>query len=345
MTGSDGKLWSIQYLRFIAAFGVILFHAWGATPYPFPFGAVGVDLFFVISGFVMWQGAAGKPQTPGRFWRRRIRRIVPLYWAAIAAVVLLVHVFGVRPLGATDEVGPVIKSLLFIPYMNKNGTMGPVVSPGWTLNYEMFFYVLFGVSLFIAAAYRFAFLGVIFLILWWCGQNYEPHSVALATYLDPICLEFWFGVVAAALSLRFRLPGWTGVGAVILGVVLMWAPEHFAGVAAPSSRVTIAAGGAALLMGVVGLEAAGRLPRIGWLKYGGEASYALYLAQIFGFEAVRPLIGGWPGPARALAFAGSALLAGFVAHRFVEKPMSELLAAKPGRLRKLAPLRAEARAE
>jgi peptidoglycan/LPS O-acetylase OafA/YrhL len=132
---------------------------------------------------------------------------------------------------------------------------------------------------------------------------------------------------------------------MIAGAILMWSPHHFAGVSEAASRLTIAAGGAALVIGIVGLELAGKLPRIGWLKYGGEASYALYLAQIFGFAAVRPLIGGLLGPAQALAFAGSALLAGFVAHRFVEKPMGERLSAKAGRRRKFTPLPVEAPAE
>jgi exopolysaccharide production protein ExoZ len=336
MTTPDGKLWSIQYLRFIAAFGVILFHSCGATPYPFALGAIGVDLFFVISGFVMWHVVAAKPQTPGHFLSRRIRRIVPLYWTAIALVVFLVHVFGVRTLGATDKAVPVIKSLLFIPYFNSNGTMGPVVSPGWTLNYEMFFYAVFGASLFISAKYRFWLLAIIFLILWWCGQNYAFDNPLLSTYLNPICMEFWFGVVAAELSLRFRLRGWTGLGAMVAGLILVWLPDHFAGSAEPASRLTIATGISAIVTGFVGLEFAGKLPRIGWLGYGGEASYSLYLAQIFGFEAVRPLVGSLPGPAKALAFAGSALLMGFVAHELVEKPMNDLLT-KAGRLRKIAP--------
>jgi exopolysaccharide production protein ExoZ len=215
--------------------------------------------------------------------------------------------------------------------------MGPVVSPGWTLNYEMFFYFVFGASLFISAAYRFALLAAFFLLLWWCGRNYTSDNVLLATYLNPICMEFWFGVVAAELSLRMRLPGWTGLGAMIAGVILMGLSAH-SGVAEPASRLTIAAGLAAILVGVVGLEAAGKLPRIGWLNYGGEASYSLYLAQVFGFEAVRPLIGGLPSPAKALAFAGAALLAGFIAHHFVEKPMTDLLNAKARRRRPPAPL-------
>jgi exopolysaccharide production protein ExoZ len=339
-----GKLWSIQYLRFVAAFGVIVCHACGATPHPFAFGAVGVDLFFVISGFVMWHGAAVKPQTPARFWSRRIRRIVPLYWTSIAAVVVLVHVFGVLPLGGSDEVGPVVKSLLFIPYYNSNGSMGPVVSPGWTLNFEMFFYGVFGVALFLPAKYRFWFLSAFFLGLWWCGQHYASDSVVISNYLKPICLEFWFGVAAAAATLRFRAPGWTGAGPMLLGVVLMWAPGHYADADA-AARLTIAAGCAALVLGVVGLEAAGKLPRIGWLNYGGEASYALYLAQIFGFEAVRPLIAGWPGPAKALAFAAAALAAGFAAHRFVERPLSGLLNGDARRLRRFAPRAMPAQAE
>lgn len=330
MTTSHEKLWSIQYLRFVAAFGVVVFHSCSGTAYEFPLGADGVHLFFVISGFVMWRMAAINPQTLQTFWGRRIRRIVPLYWAAIVLVVMMVRFLGVHPLASTDQIGPVVKSMLFIPYRSGDGSMFPVIYQGWTLNYEMFFYVVFGLVLLAPPPFRLSLLAISFIALWWCGSNYDADNPLLATYLDPVCIEFLFGVIAAELSLRFRSPGWMGAGALISGVVLVWLAEQFDSLPEFATRLGVAAGISAIVMGFVALEAAGKLPRIGWLKYGGEASYALYLFQIFGFEAVRPLIGAWPGGAKALAFAGSALLAGLLAHRLIEKPIADLLKPRPG---------------
>src|SRR5438067_5401161 len=158
MSAADGRLWSIQYLRFVAAFGVVLFHACSGTAHPFAIGAIGVHLFFVISGFLMWRVTALEPQAPRVFWLHRARRIIPLYWAAIALMVVLVHALKVRPWEATDQAGPVLKSMLFIPYRAADGVVAPVVYPGWTLNYEAFFYLVFGLSLFLAPLARLGLL-------------------------------------------------------------------------------------------------------------------------------------------------------------------------------------------
>ena len=135
---------SIQALRVIAAFMVLAFHvslevakltpAAVLTP-----GSAGVDLFFVISGFVMLYSSErlfGRPWASAQFFKRRLVRIVPLYWLATTALVLLV-----APFAGTKAV---IASLLFWPYPAGGA---PLLNVGWTLNIEMFFYLVFAAAL------------------------------------------------------------------------------------------------------------------------------------------------------------------------------------------------------
>lgn len=105
--------------------------------------SAGVDLFFVISGFIMWWTTSGIEITPGRFMLKRVHRIVPLYWAVTGfyVVVLLVAPRFMQT-GALDP-AHAIASFLFIPWQHPVlAPAYPLVTPGWTLNYEMFFYVV-----------------------------------------------------------------------------------------------------------------------------------------------------------------------------------------------------------
>ena len=88
--GANNLILPIQYLRGIAAILVVWFHATiqvdgVSTYFSSSFGASGVDLFFVISGFIMVVTTAGKDVTPQRFFVLRIIRVVPLYWLATLA--------------------------------------------------------------------------------------------------------------------------------------------------------------------------------------------------------------------------------------------------------------------
>jgi len=82
------QLWSTQYLRALAALGVVLFHVLEATSHKLPIGAAGVDVSFVISGFIIFSVTAIRPVTPMRFLADRIARVVPTYWIATVATFL-----------------------------------------------------------------------------------------------------------------------------------------------------------------------------------------------------------------------------------------------------------------
>jgi hypothetical protein len=122
---------SIQVLRGIAAVMVVLFHVCG-----FQIGAAGVDIFFVISGFIMFhtnRNVFGLTGAAILFLKRRILRIAPLYWLCSA--------FAFWP---GVELKSLVASVLFVPVRSEDGSIHTVLAPGWSLNFEMFFYIVFG---------------------------------------------------------------------------------------------------------------------------------------------------------------------------------------------------------
>ena len=113
------------------------------------FGQAGVDIFFVISGFIMWVTTHDRPTTPLRFMTNRIVRIVPLYWLITLAVAAMAFAVPSLFRGVVLTPEHVIKSLLFIPhyYPGMPTRVWPLLLPGWTLNYEMVFYLVFAIAL------------------------------------------------------------------------------------------------------------------------------------------------------------------------------------------------------
>lgn len=331
----------IQYLRAIAALMVVWHHGLNQVPgvaqlIALPeFGPRGVDLFFVISGFIMLVTTAGKEVTPAQFIRQRVIRVVPLYWlmtlCMLGAAVMVPTAFK------TLQFSPVTiaKSLLFIPYQSLSfpGEIWPVLVPGWTLNYEMFFYALFAVSLWLPARFRLASLVATMGALVLVGLTH-PANPILATYTSPRLLEFAAGAGIGHYwrhgALRESL--WISVAGIGLGAWLLvtgWEP------------VT----GAALIV-------AGCLnPALAELKSPlllalGDASYSIYLTHLFTLAALRIV---WThavphvSMASAVAFMAVALAvsaaAGFAVYRCIEKPMTEWL--KGSLTRRPAPLIAE----
>ena len=157
-------LYGIQYLRALAALAVVVFHAAERSGYAFAIGAAGVDVFFVISGFIMWVIADRRPLSPGRFLADRIRRIVPVYWLA-TGVMVAGALAGLFP-NLVLTVEHVVASLAFVPARSPStGALWPVLVQGWTLNYEMFFYLVFAASLVLPARLRLPAMATVFAAL------------------------------------------------------------------------------------------------------------------------------------------------------------------------------------
>jgi peptidoglycan/LPS O-acetylase OafA/YrhL len=144
-------LFNVQMMRFFAAFGVLLSHTMGFTiPPGAPVWSVpltaGVHVFFVISGFIMvWMTANqfGDAAAARKFLLRRIIRIVPPYWFFTFIVIAAVAAQGGQIRNTTASWDLIATSLLFIPWPRSDGMLIPIMAQGWTLNFEMFFYLVF----------------------------------------------------------------------------------------------------------------------------------------------------------------------------------------------------------
>lgn len=322
-------------------------------------GAAGVDLFFVISGFVMVYGsisAYGQPGAPQDFFTRRLIRIVPLYW--IATTILVAHVLLNYPnlAAANQSVGNIIASYLFVPWPQPNGQMTPIVGQGWTLDYEMFFYVLFAVSL--LARPLIGVLGLaLALILFVLVGPYLPLPPSLLFFANPLLYEFVFGMaIAVAYHLRPRAP--TAVPYCLLAIGIV----SFAGatllISEGALRALFWGGPAALIVaGAVYSENTFHPGPLGrWLGRVlgilGDASYALYLLHGFVHAVPRLLFPGLIDPSRfpwlyIVFLVTLSVTISCIFHTTVERPITRwlrrLMTGRKVRSRASAPLSRTAR--
>ena len=147
---------NLQYLRAFAAINVVYLHVLiGSNSYNKPskmsfilgeWGANGVDIFFVISGFVMIYSQINNPKTILKFYKSRILRIVPIYWLITFTIILLFLFFPDIFRSFNTDVKKSISSFFFISQLMTKEF--PVINVGWTLEWEMLFYLIFGISLY-----------------------------------------------------------------------------------------------------------------------------------------------------------------------------------------------------
>jgi peptidoglycan/LPS O-acetylase OafA/YrhL len=273
------SLLSVQILRAIAALSVCAVHfnalslmLDGRQNHPlvlYPL-ASGVDLFFVISGFVMVYSTEhlfGTVSGPSIFLRRRLARIVPLYWTMSA--------IGIYANSTSFNMRSLIESYFFIPYFGPSGAMDPLYGVGWTLNFEMFFYLIFAGAIVLprtAAVFSVCVILVVSVII----GRYIPNPPApVKFWTDPIVLEFIFGMTLAMVyKYGLRLPRWLGLGFCIVGALVVW----HAIPGQPPSGDRWAACGIPVAMIVAGLVLQPPVSRR-FVLFGslGDASYAMYL--------------------------------------------------------------------
>jgi exopolysaccharide production protein ExoZ len=325
---------NIQALRALAALLVVCVHmaAFGTLlgwdPRVTAFGNCGVDLFFVISGFIMMHTIMARPITARAFLLHRIVRVVPLYWM-MTLVVFALALAAPSLLGDTRADGSaLILSLAFIPFDRGGGVVEPLFFLGWTLNYEMFFYACFAVALWIGrgrACVAMLICGGVIASCVSIGWLLRPRGVLPEFYTNDIMLEFVFGMmVAHVVSVRQSVPRIVAATMVVAGLVfivgvvpLLHAPRwSTAGVAATS-----------VLLGAIWAERGGLRASAGWVQTGGAASYALYLTHPFvlqAFAKAATRLGGGEVVAVALAVLGltASVLAAVIIHNFVEVPLT-----------------------
>jgi peptidoglycan/LPS O-acetylase OafA/YrhL len=311
---------NIQALRAFAAINVVFFHIIGASKsysqdvglfgFLEGWGANGVDIFFVISGFVMLHIQMIQRRSPFDFFKNRILRIVPIYWLLTLFVIIL-YLF-LPSIFKEMNLTPVwaISSLFFTSSVFTNQET-PVVYVGWTLEWEMLFYLMFSIGLFfnklrlqvafvVASLACVSFISgsyIVFEFLFGMLVAYAHKKEILSKRQSLLVL--FFGLFTLLLSLLPSVVSWE------LNRVLLWGiPSFFI---------------------VYGLVSCAQI-RGRFFTYLGDASYSIYLVQVLTIPAFYKfsfkILGGWNGDFLALLCLFLSVTFGCLVYSLAEKPVT-----------------------
>jgi peptidoglycan/LPS O-acetylase OafA/YrhL len=360
----SGRLASLDLLRFVAALAVVGYHftafrtgggsAWSpeASVRPvdlFPvvsevtrYGFLGVDVFFLISGFVICMSVWGR--TPGEFFASRVARLYPAFWAAVLLTTTVCTLWPTVREGLTAR--EVLVNLTMLP---EPLGVSQVDGVYWTLFVEFRFYLVLAVLAIAGITYR----RVLGLCIGWTiasvlGTALADGSPAMAWAVELLVMPQWspYFVGGMALYLVYR----NGSNLVAWGIVAVsWvlALEHrlddlgspYGHVRVPLSHTVVlcVVTAAFVAVGAIALGLAGRLD-VPWFTTLGALTYPLYLVhQNIGWTiiyALREPLGHWLA---ALAATAIVLLLAWLVHRWVERPLGPrlrrgLVAALPRRV-------------
>lgn len=326
------KLHNIQYMRALAALLVVYVHSQhqvGAyAEHLVVFGDIGVDLFFIISGFIMvW--VTKDSDTPISFMKRRITRIVPLYWSATLLMGISVFLFPEMFKTAIFSAEHLVKSLLFIPHLNpgRMDEVWPILVPGWTLNYEMYFYLIFSLALFAPKKVRlYVIVGSISFLYLFATAWHESDEAIVRFLGNSLVFEFAAGAIVAT-GFRSGLQiGRGGIALLLVGSAL----SYFLLAGLPRG----VSNGLPALLFFVGLLYL-RIPQIQLASKLGDASYSIYLSHLFVLgtcrEIIPPLLGN--GLGAALWFVAISvflsILIGLLVYSYIEKGLHKRLPQLP----------------
>jgi peptidoglycan/LPS O-acetylase OafA/YrhL len=338
-TASDRTVRSVQALRGGAALFVLLFHAglifgadkyWGAhlASSIFLFGKSGVHFFFVISGYIIalaHERDVDRPDRLGRYARRRIVRIFPVYW-----IVTLGALGGVMLVPSLADQEPSARALLgsftLLPFAGNNA----ILSVAWSLFHEVAFYFAFGLLILDRR------VGLLVFAVWAAAILFGVKLPNELSYLvSPINLLFLIGIGSFYVLKHVRIPvplitTLSGFGAFLV----LGANAFFDGFPA----VLLGAAAAVTLVGFVELERSGGLRVPAAFELLGNASYSLYLVH-FPLLSLEAKIATWlrfdfiPIPVYFVGLTSGTVLVALGFYFAVEKPLlSGLRSSSPVRL-------------
>jgi peptidoglycan/LPS O-acetylase OafA/YrhL len=336
----------LQAARGAAAVLVVLYHTgisiFGLPKYGahkpfgniFDFGKSGVDFFFVLSGFIIlhahWRDIGLAWRVKPYLWKR-FRRIYPIYWTVLAAIMPVFFLISSFGKGYEKQIS-VILSSIFLVHL---GTDNAILIVSWTLFHEVLFYVLFAVALWKRS------VGVAVLGAWFAGSLFtmSPSGVPwIDFYFSWLHLLFAMGM-GTAWWLRTRsipMPAlWLAAG-----IALFWGTgmEKVYHPVLPMAwrDLLFGAWSVMMLMGLVELDRSGRLRLPAWSLRLGDASYSIYLVHFPALSLFAKLIlplavrFGIPGELSYLVLLGLAVMTGVACHLWVEKPLLRSLSGRGG---------------
>lgn len=275
-------LYSLQALRAFAAWVVVCHHFMQIF---FDFqasgpigqlltdrGAAGVDIFFVISGLVIYLSTCDKAIEPRQFLLNRVLRIVPAYWFYTALMAALLLAFSQWMPHQAFTWHHLLLSLLFIPAENPGGYgLYPTLNVGWTLNFEMFFYLLFGLAFLVRQRHHQLLVTAVLLL---ASEILGRLGVLSRFYSNDIIYEFLLGIGLGVLHRRGLIQQGRWLPLVLLAAAGL-AIYHL-----DASRRLLHWGvpSAMIVLAFVALEPVFRGNRL--LKALGDCSYSVYLVHV-----------------------------------------------------------------
>lgn len=339
----------IQVLRGLAAAMVVCHHYVAAQAeqgvnagrWLMEFGGSGVDIFFVISGFIMTITQSGEPRlcTARRFLLRRMLRIAPLYWGLTAAAFGLA-VVAADSVHADFSTEKFLMSMLFLPCcdgsidMAAQGYQAYVIPMAWTLTYEWLFYLVFALALALrlGPVARLGFIASCFAAGVLAGMLLRPSMPLLQVLSNPLLFEFLLGCAVAVLYQQgFRLQAWQALPLALAAMPVLANLGHDSA----ASRILLWGAAAFALVAAAALTSGARAkPGLLLRPFArlGDISYSLYLSHFFTLalfvrlqQHLPPLLDGY-GVLAILLFALLAWQVAALCYRFLEQPPREFLA-------------------
>jgi exopolysaccharide production protein ExoZ len=321
----SNRLDSIQFLRFAAAFSVLVYH----IP-RLHFGSWGVDVFFIISGFVI---AYSANKSTDFFFTKRLVRVIPIYWLLTIAVFAIAWYSPSLLTHTSPNFYYLTKSLLFIPFDKNALELRPILVVGWTLNYEMIFYTIFAISLKVTKN-KYIYVSSIAITLLHLTAHSLPKELPIVRFLsDSIILEFVFGMIVFQLwkhwnekniQLSKSSSSLVAIAVAILILLSLMLNTQIRAIdlGLPSFLVVILA---------LHLGPLIKIPRLFLLL--GDSSYSLYLTHLFVIQLADKFLNAFDKV--GFAFWSSTVIVivlcmflSICSYKFIELPISYFLRAK-----------------
>ena len=332
----------IQVLRGLAAAMVVCHHyvasqaekMAGVSPWLVEFGGSGVDIFFVISGFIMMitQSDSAKDFSAKRFLVRRLIRIAPLYWA-LTALAFIVAYFASASVNTHISFHKFFMSMWFLPYseshllMNLDASKAYVIPMAWTLTFEWFFYLIFALSLALGlrSFARLQFMAFCFACCVVAGLVYQPSALLLQVATSPLVFEFLLGCLVAEIYMRgIRLNGIQAFILALMSIAVLVNMVHHS----VTTRIMFWGFAAFVLVMAAALFEGKKMDMVAFRPFArlGDISYSLYLSHFFTLALfvrmqadLNPLQNGFGVPA-ILVFILINLTVAELCYRFIEEP-------------------------
>jgi exopolysaccharide production protein ExoZ len=352
MNINKNEITSIHYMRGIAASLIVIYHILNRknnyNPLNINWLNSGVDLFFVISGFVIFSVAINPNTSPKEFLRRRFIRVIPLYWFFTTIFILLKLSIPNFDSSSSFHIAQAIKSFLFIPHYHSTypKEIWPILIPGWSLNYEIFFYLTFAGILFTGRNFLFTKMAILFSMLIAVKLFFENKNPIYLTYTNPIILEFLAGIFLANLYYNTQFFKnrkkllFLGFPIVIIGFIFFVLSRE-PSISQMPRALKWGLPATLIIFGCLLSEKLISKFKVSFLRVLGNASYSIYLSHSFGIGACSFL---WKKT--NYSFQGISLfifsivtlticiLVGMMSYYLIEKPLLNFLQKKSKRIDK-----------